>query len=333
MYVATYSVVKNQYTVVFEDEDGTVISSKNYNYGETVAVPADPTKAADGTNTYTFAGWTPAVETTCKGDAEYVATYTATKAQYTVVFKDEDGTVISTNTYGYGDTVAVPADPTKAADGTNTYTFAGWTPAVETTCKGDAEYVATYTATKVQYTVVFKDEDGTVISTNTYGYGDTVAVPADPTKAADGTNTYTFAGWAPAVETTCKGDAEYVATYTATKAQYTVVFKDEDGPVISSKTYSYGDTVEVPADPTKAANQAYTYTFAGWTPAVETTCKGDATYTATYTATQIPSESPDTGDNSHTELFIALLIVSLAGVVSVLVHENKRKYTAKYLKK
>lgn len=45
------------------------------------------------------------------------------------------------------------------------------------------------------YTVTFAFEDGTVIATATYHYGDTVTVPADPTKEADAVGTYTFTGW------------------------------------------------------------------------------------------------------------------------------------------
>ena len=49
---------------------------------------------------------------------------------FTVEFVDEDGTVISTATYHWGDSVAAPSDPTKASDSMYDYTFAGWTPEV-----------------------------------------------------------------------------------------------------------------------------------------------------------------------------------------------------------
>jgi len=71
---------------------------------------------------------------------------------------------------------------------------------------------------------------------------------------------------------------------------YTVTFADYDGTVISSETYFEGDTVTVPANPTRPADDEYTYEFAGWTPAV-TAVTGDATYTATYTATKIVVEN------------------------------------------
>ena len=67
---------------------------------------------------------------------------------------------------------------------------------------------------------------------------------------------------------------------------YTVSFLNWDGTTISSATYKCGDTVVIPADPTREQDQYYRYTFAGWTPAV-TTCCGSTQYTATYTSEAI----------------------------------------------
>ena len=139
-----------------------------------------------------------------------------TEPTYTVTFQDWDGTVINTSTYSYGDTVIVPVTAinlTRSADEKATYTFAGWDKAV-TACTGDATYTAVYNADYIDYTVVFENWDGTVISTNTYHYGDTVTVPAAPTRPADNSCTYIFAGWDKTV-TTCKGDTTYIACYSA----------------------------------------------------------------------------------------------------------------------
>ena len=284
VYTARYIPdISGYYTVVFKNWDGTVISETTYKYGDAIVAPANPTKAADNINTYTFTGWDSKVDATCYRDVTYTAQFSATKKAYTVIFKNWDGTVISTKTYGYGDTVTVPANPTKAADNTNTYTFTGWDKTVASTCAGDATYTAQFSATKISYTVIFKDHDGAVISTATYGYGDAITVPKDPAREG-----YTFTGWDKTVATICAGDATYTAVYVKEDLPtYTVTFKNWDGSVISSVTYNAGATVNIPADPTKAADETYTYAFTGWDKDVDTTCNGDATYIAQFSATKI----------------------------------------------
>ena len=90
------------------------------------------------------------------------------------------------------------------------------------------------------------------------------------------------------------GNATYKATYTPSYVEYTVTYQDYDGTEISSKSdYHYGDTVTVPADPTRAPDATYTYTFAGWelvsgTALSDGKCVGNATYKATYQWELIP---------------------------------------------
>ena len=246
-------------------------------------VPADPAKAADETYTYKFAGWDKEV-TSVKGNVDYKAVYESSYIDYTVRFLNEDGSVISEATYHYGDNVVVPADPVKAADETYNYTFAGWDKEV-TSVKGNVDYKAVYESSYIDYTVRFLNEDGSVISEATYHYGDNVVVPADPVKAADETYNYTFAGWDKEV-TSVKGNVDYKAVYESSYIDYTVRFLNEDGSVISEATYHYGDNVVVPIDPAKAADETYTYTFAGWDKEV-TSVKENADYKAVYESSYI----------------------------------------------
>ena len=283
IYTATYEITYTDYTVIFKNEDGTVLSTETYHYGDAVTAPTTPTKAADNTYTYTFKVWDKTV-VDCAGDAIYTATYDSAYIDYTVTFKNEDGTVLSTETYHYGDAVTVPTAPTKDADNTYTYTFKAWDAEV-VACAGDATYTATYDSAYIDYTVIFKNEDGTVLSTNTYHYGDVVTAPTTPTKDADNTYTYTFKAWDAEV-VACAGDATYTATYDSAYIDYTVIFKDEDGTVLSTETYHYGDAVTAPTTPTKESDGEYTYTFNGWDKEI-VACAGDAIYTATYTATEI----------------------------------------------
>ena len=278
-YKAVYEPSYIDYTVRFLNEDGSVITEATYHYGDDVAVPADPVKAADGTYNYTFAGWDKEV-TSVKGNADYTAVYTDEYNKYIVRFLNEDGTVILKSTYHYGDDVVVPVAPAKTADETYTYKFAGWDKEV-TSVKGNVDYTATYEPSYIDYTVRFLNEDGSVITETTYHYGDDVVIPANPAKAADETYTYKFAGWDKEV-TSVKGNADYTAKYEPSYIDYTVRFLNEDGSVITEATYHYGDDVAVPADPAKAADETYTYTFAGWDKEV-TSVKGNTDYTAVYT--------------------------------------------------
>jgi len=283
-YTATYNSTYIDYTVIFKNEDGSVVSSKTYHYGDTVNIPEAPTKAADNTYTYTFAGWDSEV-VSCNGHKTYTATYTTAYIEYTVVFKDWNGNVISSNEYHYGQSVTKPSNPTRDADNTYTYAFAGWDKTV-TSCTESTVYTATYSSTYIEYEVVFKNYDGTILSTSKYHYGDTVVVPETPTKPADESYTYGFAGWDSEV-TACLGNKTYIATFNPTNVEYTVVFKDHNGNVISSETYHFGDEVVVPEAPSHNADNTYTYAFKDWGKTVAETCVGDAEYTANYEVTYI----------------------------------------------
>ena len=282
-YTATYTPTFIDYTVEFKDYDGEVISTGTYHYGDAITIPTAPARESDAVGSYTFKAWNNTV-VNCAGDATYTATYEITYTDYTVIFKNEDGTVLSTETYHYGDAVTAPTAPTKDADNTYTYTFKAWDKTV-VDCAGDAIYTATYDSAYIDYTVTFKNEDGTVLSTNTYHYGDVVTAPTTPTKDADNTYTYTFKAWDAEV-VACAGNATYTATYDSAYIDYTVIFKNEDGTVLSTETYHYGDAVTAPTTPTKESDGEYTYTFNGWDKEI-VACAGDAIYTATYTATEI----------------------------------------------
>lgn len=285
---ATFDVTIVKATVTFLNEDGTVLSTTQYAYGETVVEPEVPAKPAEGELEYKFMGWDKPV-TACHGDAVYTAVF---KPIYTVVFQNYDGTVLSSERYAEGETVTEPDAPVKPADENGEYQFVGWDQEV-TVCNGDVVYTAVF---KPVYTVTFLNYDGTVLSSAKYVLGATVTEPETPVKEEDAYGTYAFLGWDQPV-TECQSDAVYTAVFQLVPRMYTVIFQNYDGTVLSSTEYILGDAVTVPEAPTKPADEAGEYTFVGWDKEV-TACEGDAVYTAVFKL--IPKGVP--GDFDQNEM-------------------------------
>ena len=283
VYTAVYDKAVNKYTVTWKNDDGSVLrTDKNVEYGKMPSYGANPTKAADAQYTYTFKSWTPEVKAVT-GNAVYTAVYEKTVNKYTVTWKNDDGSVLRTDkNVEYGTMPNYGANPTKAADAQYTYTFKGWTPKVKTVT-GNAVYTAVYEKAVNKYTVTWKNDDGSVLRTDkNVEYGTMPNYGANPTKAADAQYTYTFKGWTPKIETVT-GDAVYTAVYDKAVNKYTIKWVNwDDSEVRTDTEVAYGTELEAPANPTREADAEYTYTFAGWTPEVETVT-GDATYQATYT--------------------------------------------------
>ena len=226
--------------------------------------------------------------------SKYFAQYSRTARTFTVKFVDQ-GNVISSKTYHYGDEIEIPADPVKPTTSEHTYTFNGWTPLVSRRCVGNATYVSTYTTGDRHYSVKFMDADNVTqlgVLKSDYIYDSVIENEPDrPQKADDNTYTYYFSGWTSSADGQAYAygelppvteDCIYTAHYLPVYRTYAVRFVSE-GEVVDAKGYHYGDEITTPADPVKAEDKDYTYTFSGWMPAVQGYCTGDATYTAVFT--------------------------------------------------
>lgn len=217
--------------------------------------------------------------------------------QYTVTFKNWDGSTWSERTYYYGQTISAPNDPTKVQDNTYTYTFDGWDKPLGT-CVGNATYTATYKQEYRTYTITFKNYDGEVLKESQYYYEFAVASPEDrPIREPDDGITYTFSHWYDEISGktlqfgegfTCTGDVTYVAQYTAEQPeeneseQYTIIFKNWNGDILQQDTYKLGEAITAPDNPTRVADNSFTYEFTGWDPTVVSECAGNVTYTAQF---------------------------------------------------
>ena len=73
----------NQYTITFNNYDGTALQSGLVNYGETPSYAGTPSKPSTDAYVYTFTGWSPAIAAVT-GDATYTAQFSEQPNQATV---------------------------------------------------------------------------------------------------------------------------------------------------------------------------------------------------------------------------------------------------------
>ena len=285
-YKAVFDSVLNKFTVTFIDEDGAILKAATaYDYGtsaENIVLPANPTKPSTDSQTFSFAGWTPALSTVTE-NVVYKATYSSTTNAYTITFVNGSETLQS-SAVAFGETPAYSGQvPTKAATQAYTYTFKGWSPEIAIVA-GNATYKAVFDSVLNKFTVTFIDEDGAILKAATaYDYGtsaENIVLPADPTKPSTDSQTFTFAGWTPALSAVTE-NVVYKATYSSTTNAYTITFVN-GSETLQSSAVAFGETPAYSGQvPTKAATQAYTYTFKGWSPEIIAVV-GNATYKAVF---------------------------------------------------
>ncbi|MCR4664772.1 MAG: hypothetical protein K5660_05350 [Paludibacteraceae bacterium] len=210
--------------------------------------------------------------------------------QFYVTFVNWDGSDILDNEsnptfYGlsYG---SMPffngTNPTRAEDVDYTYTFTGWMPAFAPVTE-DATYTAVYEATQRKYTIIFLDENGKEIERHFLTRDEIPECKNTPAK------TGYFLTWSPGIGAVT-GDQTYQAVFTPEpKTEFTIIFKNYDGSelkvceAVKEGTLLAGLYTGVPEKP---ATAEFTYTFAGWQPAIDgqTVATADMSYTAQFTA-------------------------------------------------
>lgn len=151
----------------------------------------------------------------CYVDYNYICGESSSN-KFTVTWKNYDGTVLETDT----DVIEGTAPsydgitPSRIADETYTYEFIGWTPdlTMDSIVNGNITYVAKYKKTYIEYTITFKNDDGSELSKKKYHYGDIVVLPTNPIKEATDEYVYEFTSWDKSV-TSVVGDETYTAKY------------------------------------------------------------------------------------------------------------------------
>ena len=246
---------------------------------------------------YTFLGWYTAssggtkISSTTKitGTVTYYAQWSINS--YTLTYNVNGGNAVSpaSKSVQYGSAYGTLPTPTRASTAQYSYTFAGWyttaTGGTQVTANttmgaGNTTIYAHWTATKRSYTINYQTTYGSLNRTSqSVAYGSkgscTLTMPSN-----DAQYTYTFQGWYTAangggtkvgssltLETpSVTGAATYYAYVTRAVNRYTFTFNANGGSTPSSSSISknYGEAIGTLPTCSRAADNTYTYAFAGW---------------------------------------------------------------------
>ena len=204
---------------------------------------------------------------------------------YTVTWKNYDGTTLEVDTTVLEGTMPEynGNTPSRSTDSQYIYYFHGWSPDLSPVT-ANVTYTATYTTELRSFTITWVDGNGATLEVDeNVPYGTTPHYDGEtPTKASTDQYTYSFTSWSPEVVPVV-GNATYTAQFSNTVRTFTITWVNGD-VIEQDDNVPYGTTPSYDGEtPTKASNNQYTYTFAGWYPAVVPVV-GNATYTAQFEA-------------------------------------------------
>ena len=294
---ARYSTTTS-YTVKFCDWDGTLLYTFYVAYGGSVPNPITvglietPFRPEDTSaqKTFVFYGWSGTLTNITTSRTIY-AQYTETQYYY-AIFVNYDNTELYRERYNRLEYATDPVAegrqpaPTKPADAFNNI-FWKWNYQFPLQITRNTTITAQF-RTDEEFTVTFKDYDGTVLDTQIV----TQHMPAEnpitagrigtPLRPADAQYEYVFSYWNPSNFSDITADTTIWARYNSTVRSYTISFYDV-ATLLRSTTIKYGTwpvltgaLIEKP----DVANPDL-YFLNGWTPTV-TFVQDDASYYASW---------------------------------------------------
>ena len=256
------SVATTKYTVKFETNGGSSVSSQRVEKDNNITQPTDPTKTGN-----TFVGWYSDSDLSEEFDfnspiSSNITIYAKWDINtYEVSFDSDGGTEIDSQIINYGEKVTKPINPEKEG-----FTFVGWYADSSLTTRysfnnlisDDTIIYAKWNINK--YTVKFETSGGSIVSSQKVEYEKTVTKPAEPTKTGN-----TFVGWY--IDSSLSREFDFdtlIVENTIIYAKwdintYEVSFNSNGGTEIDSQIINYGEKVTKPTDPEKEG-----YTFDGW---------------------------------------------------------------------
>jgi len=289
-------VVVPTYTVTFNSNGGTAVTTQNITSGSTATKPANPTRTG-----YTFENWYSNTQLTTLFNFTTVITANTTlyakwtPVTYTITYTLNSGTNNAANPANY----TIESNDITLQNPTRTgYVFDGWYEnssftgsKITTISKGSIGNKTFYAKWIQTYTVTFNTNGGNTISNQTVNSGSTATKPTDPTR-----NGYTFENWYSNTQLTTLFNFTTVITANGTlyakwtPVTYTITYTLNNGTNNAANPTSY--TIESNSITLQAPTRSG-YTFTGWTGSNGTTGQtnvtiakgstGNKNYTANWT--------------------------------------------------
>ena len=249
------------YTVTFNSNGGSNVSSAQVGAGNSLSKPADPTRTD-----YVFDGWHSNYELTDKVTFPYtppgdITLYAKWIRLYTVTFNSNGGSSVSSVKGRPGESISAPTAPTRTC-----YDFDGWYSDYGLTSKVTFPYLApgdiTLYAKWIKFTTVtFNSNSGSSVPSVCVRPGTRISAPTpDPIR----TN-YEFDGWYSDSGTTTKVTFQYTVPeadttlYAKWTRIYTVTFNSNGGSSVAPVKLRSGTPLPEPVAPTRTG-----YDFDGW---------------------------------------------------------------------
>jgi uncharacterized repeat protein (TIGR02543 family) len=277
-YLVWDDVNDNGYTITYQSNGGSQISSEAKKFNERLSAPSNPVRAG-----YTFEGWYSDDKLTAKYSFTTMpaknlilyAKWTAnTNTQYKVEHYQKNLLNDGYTRYSI-DTLAGVTDSTATAVAKNFAGFVYDSAVNETTSSGkiaaDGSLVLKLYYNRNSYSLTFKPDNGGTDIIKMVKFGAAISAP---TVVKNG---YTFQGWNQSVEATMPAmDITYTARWTP--SSYTIRYNTNGGSSVSNLTQAYGTNVNAPTIPTRLG-----YQFAGW--------YSDEALTLSYTFQTMPASN------------------------------------------
>jgi len=256
----------NQYSVTFNSNGGSSVTTITQTYNTSANKPSDPIKTG-----YTFNGWysdaglTTAVTwpyTIGPSNVTFYAKWNTNS--YTITFDASGGTGGTSSSKLFGTSLSAPS-VTKFG-----YTLTGWSPEVPALVPAsDTTYTAQWSAKS--YTITFDANGGTGGTGGPMAFGASLSAPSVSRTG------YSFTGWSPSVPSTVPAaDTTYIAQWSTNS--YNITFNANGGTGGTSASMQYGAALSSPAVIRVG------YILMGWSPEVPLTVPGaDTTYVAQWT--------------------------------------------------